>query len=126
MGRMIGFILIIFLLSGCSMMPRIKTETVEIKTPILHCPMPPAGVLERPQLPIDSIKPGDEIDPGGVVQKYKASVRALQNYSIILENTVRQYESYSKDYKQLEAELQRFMKTEEDKEELKEKPDDLL
>lgn len=84
------------LLAGCTVLPqRVKTETVTVKVPVLYCPAPPKDVLVRPKLPINDIQPGDESDPGKVAQNYKATVKTLQNYSFILEKTVKQYQKYN-------------------------------
>lgn len=100
MERIIVLILVGLLFTGCSTLPsRIRVETVTVKVPVLYCPLPPVDATTRPGLPISEIQHGDEVDPGKVVQRYKATVKTLQNYSLRLEKVIKQYEKYNEAYK---------------------------
>lgn len=83
------------LLIGCASGPaKIRTDVVEQLVPVLHCPPPPDGVLQRPQLPIATIT--EESSPGDVAKKYKATVKSLQGYAQRLEQVVKNYDEISK------------------------------
>lgn len=78
---------------------RKETEVQDVNKPILYCPAP--DKVERPELAIHTISQDDS--QGVVVKKYKATVKQLLDYS-----------------RQLESQLQKYNKTNEAYEELRE------
>lgn len=87
-------IISIILISGCATQQTV--EFVEVAKPILTCPPPPG--LERPDLALSTIQPGNTSTPGEVVKRYKATIIQLQKYAEELEIIVERYEEVSKNY----------------------------
>lgn len=83
---------IALLLTGCAFDQQVVYKNVEV--PVLYCPMPPDIV--RPELPIGDLKPEDEKDPGLVGQKYKATVKMLEDHIKQLEEILQKYKDASK------------------------------
>lgn len=84
-------------LTGCATQVP-KVETKEVMVPSLFCPAPPEN--SRPSLPIDTISSQDDI--GTVAMKYKASLRALIDYSERQEDIIQMYKILSETSKQIE------------------------
>lgn len=87
------------LFGGCAFDPAaFKTQQevkiVKVETPLLYCPAPPD--FEYPRLIIEDLVPGDEADPGRVVQYWKASVKQL-------EGEVKKRDIILKAYKQIQT-----------------------
>lgn len=75
---------------ACSSAPKIEVK--EVYKPVFYCPAPP--VVKKPQLALNTIKDSDSA--GDVVVKYKASIRALIDYSESLELIIENYSKLSK------------------------------
>jgi hypothetical protein len=81
-------ILMCVLLVGCATTtPEIQIK--EVMVPQLYCPVPPE--ISKPDLPINTITETDDI--GDVVIKYKATVKALIDYSESLESIILTYKN---------------------------------
>lgn len=98
-----------FLFTGCaSPEPRIKTETQEVKVPLLYCPAPPE--YHRPALPIDSINKDDykskQAYQNAVVKAYRASIEVLIGYAKKLEKGLNQYKENNQSYDDLKKKLE--------------------
>lgn len=83
-------ILLLLVLCGCTSTPKIEIK--EVYKPILYCPAPPS--IKKPLLALNTIKDSDSA--GDVVVKYKASIRALIDYSESLELIIENYLILSK------------------------------
>lgn len=95
-------IILVSLVSGCAGLKIKDPDQVNLQeslVPILYCPSPPR--VERPALPIETITNIDNKDPGIVAKKYKATIKALQGYSIQLEEALKSYDEASKAYEDL-------------------------
>lgn len=94
MVRVIAVALLASVLVGCGGVQKLRTETVEVVRPVLYCPAPNYEELARPEvLPIQSITPN--MPAGEVALRYKATVRALQDYIQRLELSLEQYDDTS-------------------------------
>lgn len=91
-------------LFGCADTVRIKSDTQEVFVPIIYCPEPPE--IKRPALPIHNMTPEQEKQPGEVAKNYKATVKALQGYSVELEKVMRQYRESNTSYDELKAKIE--------------------
>lgn len=103
-------ILLISLLSGCAFDPSMFKSDPEIKVvtvekPLLYCPAPPD--FEYPRLVIEDLVPGDEKDPGRVVQYWKATAKQLEG-EVIKRDTIleayRKIQNKNPDLKPIEVE----------------------
>ena len=88
-------------LVGCETVP--KKEIVTIQQPILYCPAPNWGELDRPALAIDSIN--NSTSAGGIAQRYRASIKQLEDYVERLTRTLQQYDATNAAYEQLRQEF---------------------
>ena len=79
-------------LVGCSLLPKPQPEiqVVTVNKPILYCPAPPS--FSYPKLIIQDLVPGDEKDPGRVVQYYKATVKQLEGEIVARDRALNAYE----------------------------------
>lgn len=102
MGRIVTIILL-GILTGCSSMESINTQTVTQKVPILYCPRPIS--VERPDLPINNMTDSQKRNIGELAKYYKASVKVLLGYSSELEEIIKQYDTVNTSYDQLRDEL---------------------
>jgi hypothetical protein len=73
------------LVTGCAALPRVETKVVQV--PVLFCPAPPDN--PRPRIWTDLI--GQDEDIGNAVVKYKATIRALLDYSSRQEEIIKMY-----------------------------------
>ena len=107
MGKIISIVLIVLSLTACmrSTPVRVRTEVQEQFVPLLYCPAPKWEGLERPELPIDGITV--EQSPGDIAKRYKATVKALQDYTLRLERALQEYDTTNETY---EALRERFTK----------------
>jgi len=89
----------IMLLTGCAfdsayVKPETKIEVVTVEKPLLYCPAPP--VIPYPALMIRGLVPGDEVDPGRVVQFYKATVKQMEGEIRTRDLIINAYDQISK------------------------------
>jgi hypothetical protein len=104
MGKMIALIAVALMFAGCGS-TKLRTETIEVKVPVLSCPAPNYEELNRPAaLPIQSLTPTSTA--GEVAVSYKATVKILQNYIKRLELTLDQYGNTSAAFDELRNELE--------------------
>ena len=96
MGR-ITLLLSVVLLSGCMswlnppkpvFVKQIEIQEVDVPI-IVRPPSPP--VLTRPELPVYDLREEDIEQPGVVVQRYRATVKALLGYTAELEAIINGY-----------------------------------
>lgn len=101
MVRRILLITLIALVSGCAQLGIKDPDLVvqESLVPILYCPAPPK--IERPALPIETLTDVDNQNPGLVAKKYKATIKALQGYSVELEEILKSYDESAAAYEEL-------------------------
>lgn len=100
MVKLLWIPLLLILLSGCDTF-RIKTETQEVKVPVLYCPAPPAIV--RPDLPIQLMTEEQKNSAGELVKHWKATTVTLLGYSMELEKALDQYNSINISYDEMKA-----------------------
>lgn len=90
-------LIIILLLVGCTNQPiRVKTETQQVKVPILYCPAPP--IIEKPLLPIHQMNEQQKNNQGEVAKHYAATIKMLFGYIKQLELALQLYDQANKDY----------------------------
>lgn len=95
--------LLSFVLIGCGP-DRVKTDTIEMKVPVLYCPAPP--VIPRPVLPIHTMTE-EELNSGGeVVKHWKASTISLLEYSKQLEIGLGKYFDINMSYEDLKLKME--------------------
>lgn len=98
MVRLLWIPILAIVLSGCETF-KVKTETQEVKVPVLYCPAPPTIV--RPTLPIQLITEEQKKSPGELVKHWKASTIRLMDYSMELEKALNQYNSINISYEEM-------------------------
>jgi hypothetical protein len=76
---MVKYILIL-LLAGCASTPQVEYRVIDV-------PEPP--VIQRPELPVLNIKPGD--DAGTVLQLHRETIKVLQSFAKELETALNAY-----------------------------------
>lgn len=106
MVRVFAIAALAFFLTACGggAAVKLRTETVEVKRPVLYCPAPNYEELDRPAaLPIDSINANTPV--GEVAVRYKATVLMLQQYIERLELTLEKYNDTSQALDGLQQEL---------------------
>lgn len=90
MGRLI-ILLCIILSIGCANTETIKTETQEVKIPVLFCPKP--NIPPRPNLLFNNIPESELNNHGRVVQYFEGSIQQLLFYIYELETILKLYET---------------------------------
>lgn len=104
MGRVIGFVAALLLVSGCATVqePIVETEIKYVHVPVLYSPEPPD--INRPMLVVDTLTSSSSA--GDVAQAYHATVVQLLQYSKRLELVIDQYGIVSDEFKQLREEIE--------------------
>lgn len=97
--KLIVLFFITTLLSGCAFdsihtKPDTRVEVVTVEKPLLYCPAPPK--IPYPTLMIRGLVPGDEVDPGRVVQFYKATVKQMEGEIRARDLIINAYDQISK------------------------------
>lgn len=106
MAKVTLIILASLMLTGCGVFKtRIETDTKEVLIPVISCPAPP--VVGRPELPIQTMTPEQKQSDGEVVKHYKATVKALLDYSEALEAVVDHYDGINKMTEDVRTQLEK-------------------
>ena len=103
MVKLITILLASVLLVGCGP-DRVKTETIEVKVPILYCPAPP--VIERPNLSIHTMTAEQLKNDGEVAKHWKATAIDLMGYAKELEIGLGTYLDINMSYGELKLKME--------------------
>lgn len=106
------YLLITLFITGCTplkpsgdiVIPK-EIEYIEVPTPIMVCPPPPA--IEKPKLYISKLKRSDKGNHSKIAKYYHITLKQLKAYSKRLERVIEEYKEISKQYESMQNDIEK-------------------